>query len=57
MQDKNIMNLIGLQHINVLNVENLDQVKYIYIELFKVIPVCPKSTVVNHTFTTTTSKK
>ena len=42
MQDKNIMNLIGLQDINVLNVENIDQVKYIYIELFKVIPVCPK---------------
>jgi len=36
------MNLIGLQDINVLNVENIDQVKYIYIELFKVIPVCPK---------------
>lgn len=41
MQDKNIMNLIRLQDINVLNnVENIDQVKYIYIELFKVIPVC-----------------
>jgi len=26
VQDKNIMNLIGLQDINVLNVENIDQV-------------------------------
>lgn len=42
MHNNNIINLIGLQDIRVNKIDNIENIKYIEIELDKKIPICPK---------------
>ena len=42
MQNKNIMNLIGLQDVIINKVEEFNNTKFIHIEMIKVIPTCPQ---------------
>lgn len=41
MQNKNIINLIGLQDVIINKVEEFNNTKFIHIEMIKVIPTCP----------------